>query len=133
MNNVTLCTIDFSDASKNVLNCAVQLSKQMNSHITVLYAYRFLTGQDDEPLEIKRKIEANARQKFLTLEKDILKNSGISYDFKIEVGFVSNRVTGSAKNNDVNYLVMGNTMNATSKESFDELVEKIHLPLVIVP
>ena len=133
MNNVTLCTIDFSDASKNVLNCAVQLSKQMNSHITVLYTYRFLGSQGDEPLEARRKIEANARLKFLTLEKDILKNSGISYDFKIEVGFVSNRVTEYAKNNDVNYLVMGNTMNATSKESFDELVEMIHLPLVIVP
>jgi nucleotide-binding universal stress UspA family protein len=133
MNNVTLCTIDFSDASKNVLNCAVRLSRQLNSHITVLYAYRFLTGQEGEPLEIKKKIEASAKQKFSALEKDILQDSGISYDFVIEVGFVSNRVAEYAKNNDVNYLVMGNKMNATSKESFDELVEKIHLPLVIVP
>jgi nucleotide-binding universal stress UspA family protein len=133
MNNVTLCTIDFSDASKNVLNCAVQLSKQSNSHITVLYAYRFLAGQGEEPLEARKRIEANAKQKFLALERDILLRSGISYDFKIEVGFVSNRVKEYAKANGVNYLVMGNTMNATSRESFDELVEKIHIPLVIVP
>ena len=133
MNNVTLCTVDFSDTSRNVLNCAVRLSKPMNSHLTILYAYRFLTMPDHAPVETRNRIEANARQQFSTLEKDILVGSGISYDFKIEVGFMSNRIAEYAKNNDVNFLVMSNKMNLSSKESFDEMVEKIHLPFVIVP
>src|SRR5690242_12673421 len=115
MNNVTLCTIDFSEASRNALNYAIHLSKQLNSHVTILYAYRFPAMKDEGPLEVRKKIEADAKQKFSILEKDILQNSGISYDFKIEVGFVSNRVTEYAKNNDVKFLVMGNKMNASSK------------------
>lgn len=133
MNQAILCTIDFSDASKDVLKYAVDLSKQMKNHLTVLYAYRLLNSHNGEVMEARKKIEDNAKQKFSSLEKEILKGSGVPYDFKIEVGFVSNRVREYAKNTHVNFLVMGNKMNASSKESFDELAENLHVPLVIVP
>lgn len=133
MNNAILCTIDFSDSSRDVLKYAVNLSKQYNSHMTVLYTYRLLNSQDGEAVDIRKKIEEQAKQDFSVLEKEILVGSGVSYDFKIEVGFVSNRVKEYAKKNGVNFLVMGKKMNGSSKESFDELAENIQVPLVIVP
>jgi nucleotide-binding universal stress UspA family protein len=132
MNNAILCTIDFSEPSKEVLKYAVNLAKQFNSHITILYTYRLLNS-NGELVEIKRKIEEQAKQSFAVLENDVLKGSGVSYDFKIEVGFVSNRVREYAKKNGVSFLVMGKKMNGSSKESFDELAENIQVPLVIVP
>jgi nucleotide-binding universal stress UspA family protein len=132
MNNAILCTIDFSEPSKDVLKYAVNLSKQFNSHITILYTYRLLNS-NGEAVEIRRKIEEQAKQNFAVLEKEVLAGSGASYDFRIEVGFVSNRVKEYAKKNGVSFLVMGKKMNGSSKESFDELAENIQVPLVIVP
>jgi nucleotide-binding universal stress UspA family protein len=82
---------------------------------------------------MRKKMEEEARQNFSTLEKEVLADSGVSYDFKVEVGFVSNRVREYAKKNGVSFLVMGKKMNSSSKESFDELAENLHVPLVIVP
>jgi nucleotide-binding universal stress UspA family protein len=133
MNNAILCTVDFSDSSKDVLKYAVDLSKQFKSHITVLFTYRLLNSQNGEIVEMRKKMEEEARQNFSTLEKEVLADSGVSYDFKVEVGFVSNRVREYAKKNGVSFLVMGKKMNSSSKESFDELAENLHVPLVIVP
>jgi nucleotide-binding universal stress UspA family protein len=133
MNNTILCSIDFSEPSKDVLKYAVNLSKQFNSHITVLYTYRLLNSFNGEAVEIRKKIEEKAKQDFSVLEQEVLVGSGVSYDFKIEVGFVSNRVKEYAKKNGISFLVMGKKMNGSSKESFDELAENIQVPLVIVP
>jgi K+-sensing histidine kinase KdpD len=133
MDNTILCTIDFSDSSKDVLQYAVNLSKQYNNHITVLYTYRLLNSLNGEVIDIRKKIEEQAKQNFSILEKEVLAGSGVSYDFKIEVGFVSNRVREYAKTNKVSFLVMGKKINGSSRESFDELAENIHVPLVIVP
>jgi len=132
MDNTILCAIDFSEPSKEVLKYAVNLSKQFRSHITVLYTYRLLHSKG-EAVEIRNKMEDQAKRNFAALEKEVLEGSGVSYDFKIEVGFVSNRVKEYTKKNGVNFLVMGNEMNGSSKESFDELAENIQVPLIIVP
>jgi hypothetical protein len=133
MNNAILCTIDFSESSTDVLKFAVNLSKQFHSHITVLYTYRLLSSQIGDLVDIRKKIEERAKQSFLILEDEVLTGSGVAYDFKIEVGFVSNRVKEYAKNNGVSFLVMGKKMNGSSKESFDELAANIQVPLLIVP
>jgi K+-sensing histidine kinase KdpD len=133
MDNTILCTIDFSEASKDVLRYAVNLSKQFKSHITVLYTYRLFNSQNGALIEMRKKMEESAKQNFTMLEKEILAGSGVSYDFKVEIGFVSNRVEEYAKKNGVSFLVMGKKMNGSSKESFDELAENLHVPLVIVP
>lgn len=133
MNNSILCTIDFSESSKDVLKYAVALSRERNNHLTVLFTYRLMNSHNGEALDIRKKIEENARQSFSILEKEVLADCGVSYDFKIEVGFVSNRVREYTKKNPVSFLVMGKKMNSGSKESFDELAENLQVPLVIVP
>jgi K+-sensing histidine kinase KdpD len=133
MSNSILCTIDFSDTSKDVLKYAVNLARQFNNHITVLFTYRLLTSLNGEAVEVRKRMEERARQEFSILEKEVLAGKGISYDLKVEVGFVSNRVKEYAKNNSISFLVMGKKMNASSKESFDELAENLHVPLLIVP
>ncbi len=133
MNKSILCTIDFSDSSKDVLKYAVALAKQQNNDITILYAYRLLNSHNGEVVDMRKKIEENARLNFALLEKEILANSGVSYSFKIEVGFVANRVKEFTKKNGVSFLVMGKKMNSANEDSFDELSNNIHVPLVIVP
>jgi nucleotide-binding universal stress UspA family protein len=133
MNNSILCTIDFSDASIDVVKYAVHLSKQFHCRLTLLYTYRLFSSQVGEVGELRKRMEEKARQNFAMLEREILAGSGIAYDFKVEVGFVSKRVEEYTKRNGVDFLVMGKKMNASSKESFDELAENLHVPLIIVP
>jgi nucleotide-binding universal stress UspA family protein len=128
-----LCSIDFSESSKEALRWSVSLAKLLNSNLTILHTYRLLNSHNGEVVELKKKIEENAIKNFALLEKELLAGEGIQYNFKVEVGFVSNRVKDYAKKNGVSFLVMGNKMNSNNKESFDELAQNVHVPLVIIP
>jgi hypothetical protein len=67
------------------------------------------------------------------LEKDLLLNGKISYDFKSEVGFLADRVEEHTKNHPVSFMVIDKNIRAGNKESFDDLVENTQIPLVIIP
>lgn len=129
-----LCTIDFSDSSKQALTWAAGLAKELNAHLTILYTYRLYSTKNSEAIELKKQLELKAIHNFTLLEKELLEtHNEISYDFKTEVGFVADRVENFVKNHAVSFLVMDKSMNAQNKEMFNELVEHIQVPLVIVP
>ncbi len=133
MTNEILCTIDFSESSKGALKWAVALAKTLNANLTVLHTYRLLPSRNDEAIELKKKMERDFLDRFRALETELLIDRGVTYKFKSEVGFVSNRVKEYSRSGRVGMLVMGNTMNSKSNESFDELAQTLDIPLVIVP
>ena len=127
-----LCTTDFSVSSQEALRWSIDLAKQLGAHITVLYTYRLFKG-DGEVVSSKRIIEEEALRNFGRLEKELLAGSGLDYDFKSEVGFVSDRVEMHAKKRNVSFLVMGKNMPDLNREGFEELMSQLRFPLVIVP
>jgi len=133
MPKTILCTIDFSDSSKHALQWSVVISQKLKIHLTVLYTYRLVSSQKEEVLQMRKKLEDDATKNFLSWEKEFLIGKEISYDFKTEVGFVADRIEEYAKKNPIGFLVMGRNSSTGSKESFDELVGHIDMPLVIVP
>jgi nucleotide-binding universal stress UspA family protein len=128
-----LCTVDFSSSTRHSLEWAVSLAQHMRAHLSVLYTYRLIQPRSGEIVNIKKIIEQEAKQKIEVLEKEYLQPSGISYDFKIEVGFVTDRIEDRAKKNTLDFVVMDKTMRSNSNESFDDLVEHIHVPMLLVP
>lgn len=128
-----LCSIDFSESSKDALRWSVSLAKLLKTNLTVLYTYRLLNSSNGEEVQLKKRIEEDAARSFAAIEKEILVHEGIRYSFKIEVGFVSNRVKDYDRKHGISFLVMGNKMNSFNKESFDELAGSLQVPLVIVP
>jgi Universal stress protein family len=133
MNKGILCMTDFSESSKGALTWSVSLAQVLGTNLTILFTYRLLNSNNGEVIELRKKIEENARVNFATVEKELLTGKGVKYDFKIEVGFVSNRVKDYANKNAASFIVIGNKMNSGNKESFDELAANIQVPLVIVP
>lgn len=131
MSKGILCAIDFSDASKKVLRWSVDLAIKLNEPLTVIHAYRLL-HRNGEAMEMKRRLESEAFQHFSILEKELLLGKGISYDFKNEVGFISDRVREHSKNNEVDFLVVGKNTNSDGN-SISELVATTGVPLVVVP
>ena len=132
MTNGILCTTDFSDSSKEALKLSINLAKKLDSHLTILFTYR-LFKQNMELIAMKRKIEDEAAKNFNALEKELLAGKGISYDFKTEIGFVDDRIEDHAKKNKTSFLVMDRNTNTKNKETFDELVAQLRIPLILVP
>lgn len=133
MTATILCTVNFSDSSKHALQWAIDLARQLKAHITILYTYRLIKSKQGETVGMKRRIEEEALKNFETLEHEFLAGQNISYDFRVEVGFVNDRVEQLVQKTNINFLVMDREMSSNNKESFDELVEQIRIPLVIVP
>jgi nucleotide-binding universal stress UspA family protein len=131
MTNGIVSVTDFSESSRETVRWAVDLAKKLDSHLTILYTYR-LFKQEGEVIPLKRKMEAEATKNFAELENQLLRGSGIEYDFKTEVGFVDDRIEEFAKHNKLSFLVMGK-LGARNKETFDDLLKHLQVPLVIVP
>lgn len=128
-----LCTIDFSPSTGQSLEWAVMMARQLRAHLSILYTYRLIQPRSGEIVHLKKDIEQEARKNFEALEKQYLSAEDISYDFKIEVGFVSDRIEDHAKKNTLDFVVINKTMHTNSPESFDELMGHVHVPLLVVP
>ena len=128
-----LCTIDFSKSTRHSLEWAVSMAHQLRAHLSILYTYRLIQPRSGEIFNQKKIIEQEAKQKFEALEKELLLDRGISYDFKIEVGFVLTGLRIIQKKNTVNFVVMDKHVGANNNENFDELMEHIHVPMLLIP
>lgn len=128
-----LCTTDFSDASKKALEWAVNFSREEGSKLTILFTYRLTKNVAEELVPWKKKVEEEAKKKFFAFEREFLKDIGIKYEFKIEVGFIADRIEDHARNNPLGFLVIDRGMCTRNKETFDDLIENINVPLVIIP
>lgn len=133
MAKTILCTIDFSDSSRQALEWAVTIARQMKAHLTVLYTFRLLHARNGEVLNLKREMEQNAYSQFASLEKDILYGKGISYDFRTEIGFTSDRIEDHARKNSLNFLIMDKNISSSTKENFDQLMEHLQVPTLLIP
>lgn len=129
-----LCVIDFSESSKKTLQWAVENARKNKSHLTILYSYRLTQARHGESImALRRKIEEEANQNFKILENELLLNTQVSYDFKTEVGFISDRVEEHSKNHPINFLVVNRNVRMNNKESFEDLMENMQVPMVIIP
>lgn len=128
-----LCTVDFSESTRHSIEWGVSMARQLGAHLSVLYAYRLIHPRPGEVVELKKHIEAEARKKFEKLEQDYLAGRDVSYDFKMEVGFVSDRIEDRAKKRSLDFVVMDKNIKANSNESFEELMEHIHVPMLVIP
>lgn len=133
MTNGILCTIDFSDSSKEALKWSAGLAEKLGCHLSILYTYRLVNKENGEVSQMKKKIEEEAAKNFAVLEKEVLGGKGISYDFKSEVGFVDDRIEDHARKHKVSFLVIGKGILIRNKETFDELLDQLKAPLVIIP
>jgi hypothetical protein len=133
MPQTILCTIDFSDDSKETLRWAATMANSLKAHLTILYTYRLIKSGEIEVLQMKKRLEESAYRKFQILETEILKSGELSYDFVMEVGFVYDRIEDHTRKQPILFLVTDKNLIATNRENYEEIVQHIQVPLVIVP
>ena len=133
MTSAIICTTDFSESSREALRWSIEMAKKMGSHLTVLHTYRLIKQNDESAIPQKKKIEEDAMKSLALLEQEFLYESGIEYDVKIEVGFVDDRIAEHVKSHQISFLVIDKGMGLRNKETFDDLVRQLQIPLVIIP
>lgn len=82
---------------------------------------------------VKKAIEEKARQRFSPIEKECLSGKGVSYDFKIEVGFISDRIEYHSRQKKLNLIIMDKQVRGNNNENLEELMEHVDVPLLLVP
>jgi hypothetical protein len=128
-----LCSIDFSESSVQAIEWSLTLAQCMRAHLSIRYAYRLVQSRSGDVFHLKRSIEDEARKKFLHIEHDHLIGKGVAYDFEIEVGFVSNLIGAHAKKNKLNMIIMDKHVNTHSGETFEELMNSLRVPMLLIP
>ena len=128
-----LCLVDLSDASQSALRWATSMARTLNAHLTILYTYRFLQPVKTEVLLLKKQSEGAALKKFLEWESEILADKHVNYDFRSEVGFVADRVEDYVSKNPVILLAIHKPIVHDNKETVQQLIDQLKVPMVIIP
>ncbi len=130
-----LCVIDFSAATPGVFGMAVELARGLEKGLTVLYPYRILPDQGSIA-DYRTRVIHRAQQSFSELEKLHL-NGSLKYDFRAEVGFLSDRVESYYRQTPVYMVVIGHKMAFDKTEenitNLQELLRRVPVPVVVVP
>lgn len=128
-----LCLIDLSESSRKAVDWSISLSKKLNAHLTVIFPYRLDAERKDDAVQAKRNLEVKAASDFAKIEQELLKNANIHYDLRSEIGFAYDRIEEHARKKNILFAVLQKKMAFGKKDFVEELVEKIQVPLVIIP
>ena len=133
-----LCAIDFSEASYDVVKVAVDMAKQKKANLIVLYAYRLIQPQSQEIKEFRNSIEERAKSDFKALANrlDIQDNGLVTYEFRAEIGFISDRIDAYLRKNAVEIIIVGKDLAYSINDQKERTVEhflETKIPVLVVP
>ncbi|MDL5048871.1 hypothetical protein QQ054_22925 [Oscillatoria amoena NRMC-F 0135] len=86
-----LCALDFSETSPLVLKTAVDLTMHYQTRLVALYAYR-IQPESEAIADYRQTKVKKAHDQFALLESKLGLNGSVPYEFRAEVGFLSDRI-----------------------------------------
>jgi hypothetical protein len=129
-----LCISDFSDIDMNALPWAIAKAGIMQLHLSILFAFRLPGSHDRENiLQMKKKFQEDATERFKKIEKDFFTATKVPHEFNSEIGFAYDRIKDKLKNGTIDCVVTDRSYYEKNKDCFDQVMEKLSLPVVIVP
>jgi hypothetical protein len=128
-----LCLIDLSESSRKAVEWSIALSKKLNAHLTVIFNYRLDGERKEDAVQAKRNRDVKAAHDFAEIEQELFRNAGIHYDLRSEIGFAYDRIEEHARKKNILFAVVQKKMAFDQKDFVEELVDKIQVPLVIIP
>ena len=136
-----LIPIDFSDNSKNALKYGIEVARKTDAKLTLLHAYRLLGPQigpvRKSELSLKETLDQNPKENFADIELKFLKDSGLTYEFQIEIGFIETVIKLITQNQPIDMVIMGtrgenhygNFLGSTTTR----VIKEINCPVLAVP
>jgi hypothetical protein len=132
-----LCALDFSESSSSVMKSALDMAVQYKTSLIILFSYRLVQPLGGGIAEYRKNMESLAKQNFESLLQKVEINNGIHYEFRSEIGFLSDRIEAYVAQNKVGLVVMSqemaNGINDHKGLSLDHFLNHIKIPVLIVP
>ena len=132
-----LCALDFSKSSIHVLKMAFDLATRFETSVTILFAYRLVQSSDGAITEFRKGVEAQALNDFEGLINKLSVKGSVKYEFRSEIGFLSDRIEVFAQQNKIDMVVisleMANTINDHKGLLLRDFIKSTKTPLLIVP
>lgn len=131
---------DFSDASMNALDFAIQIAKRNNMRIVLFHAYQIHVMDPNMPLpEISiEAIQESAMKQLETLKSDLLQKENLHIETAAGFGFTSDAINQATEDFDIDYVVMGTTgasgiTRTIMGSNTASCIDKIKIPVIAIP
>jgi nucleotide-binding universal stress UspA family protein len=132
-----LCALDFSESSPWVMRSAIEVAVRHRTSLIVLFSYRLVHPFDGTIAEYRKSVESKARASFDELIKKVSVQGNVKFEFRSEIGFLSDRIEAYIEKNDVGVIVIGhemaNAMNEHKGMSLQQFIKNLKVPILIVP
>jgi nucleotide-binding universal stress UspA family protein len=131
-----LCALDFSVDSSDVVQVAFDNARQKGSHLIVLHAYR-LMPQSSDIAKYRKTIEQTARTNFDKILEALHIIESVPYEFRAEIGFLTDRIEAVTRQHPVSMIVMGQQLAKSFNDhkgiSLQQFMDTTNVPVLIVP
>jgi hypothetical protein len=132
-----LCALDFSESSPWVIRSAIEVALRHRTNLIVLFSYRLVQPFEGTIGEYRKNVESKARASFEELINKVSVQENVKYEFRSEIGFLSDRIEAYVEKNDVGVIVIGhemaNAMNDHKRMSLQQFINNIKVPILIIP
>lgn len=134
-----LCVIDFSESAAKVWEVAARIACACRAHLIVLFPYRLIDyshpGGDGPSLKVK--LETEARDRFRALKENTKGMEGVSCEFHLEIGFLTDRINAHVKRNNIDMIIIGQHHTSPASDfrgiNMQTVMSDSKIPFVIVP
>ncbi|MEM7107966.1 MAG: universal stress protein [Bacteroidota bacterium] len=128
---------DFSENSIRTMDYAVKVSQDQNAELILLYAYRLINNGNADHISHRNTIAEHGRKSYDTVNKEVLERSEVDYTYLSEVGFIEDRILATVKENDVDLVVICDSVHkaieSQNKNGNERLLKRISCPMMLVP
>lgn len=132
-----LCALDFSGASLGVMKKAIELAEGRKVGLIFLFSYRLVQPLGSTLADYRKTMEGKARQNFDALMGEIKIKVSVPYEFRSEIGFLSDRIDALITKQDVELIVIGqellHTINKHTGFPLEQHIDPERIPMVCVP
>lgn len=131
-----VCAVDFTETSVLVLKAAVELADRFAKRLIVLYAYRIIP-ENEAIGDYRKMVIKKAHEDFALLEKKLGLNGSLPYEFRVEVGFLADRIKNAVQASPEAFIVIGQKLaleiNEQKGMTLEEFIVQASVPVLIVP
>lgn len=133
-----LCIVDLSESSVKVVEVAARMAYANKTHLTILFPYRLISyAYKEDVSKLKGKLEQDARDKFLEIQKQVELLNHLFFEFQPEIGFAVDRINSYVRQNKVDMIVISqsqaNSINELNVMALQNLIANSKVPFTIVP
>lgn len=125
------------NGSQQALDYAIMMAKKSDARLHLLKTYRLndaLANQDKSVSAKNRKdsLYEQLVEDFESRYKSRLDQSGIAYDFTVEIGFLTDRILAAIEDLNIDMLLI-NSFQKSPDDSIIERIQEVSVPVMLVP